>query len=60
VGPQSNEGAHGGLLAAMALRECSCSLEWKLIDNPKIHVVKAPEKFTATGELKEEVRIPST
>jgi hypothetical protein len=55
VGPQSYEGAHGGLLAAVALRQSGMYLEWKLIDTPRIHVLNAPAKFTATGELKEEV-----
>ena len=55
VGPQSYEGAHGGVLASLALRQSTMFLEWKVIDSPKIHIIKASEKFTATGELKSEV-----
>jgi chromate reductase, NAD(P)H dehydrogenase (quinone) len=58
VGPQSYEGAHGGLLAAVALRQSTMFLEWRVIDSPKIHVLKAPEKFTEDGKLKPEVRPP--
>jgi len=56
VGPQSYEGAHGGLLAALALRQCTYFLEWKIIDSPKVHVVRAAERFNEAGELKAEVR----
>ena len=56
VGPQSYEGAHGGVLASLVLRQSSVFLEWKVLDSPKIHVLKASEKFTASGELKEEVQ----
>ena len=55
VGPQSYEGAHGGLLASLALRQSTLFLEWKVIDSPKIHIIKASEKFTAAGDLKPEV-----
>jgi hypothetical protein len=33
-------------------------LEWRVLDSPKIHVLKAPEKFTDDGKLKPEVRTP--
>jgi len=55
VGPQSYEGAHGGLLAAIALRQSTYFLEWKIIDSPKLHVVRASERFNEAGELKPEV-----
>ena len=55
VGPQSHEGAHGGLLACLALRQSTYFLEWKIVDNPKIHIIRAAERFTSTGELKPEV-----
>jgi NAD(P)H-dependent FMN reductase len=55
VGPQSYEGAHGGLLASLTLRQSTMFLEWKVIDSPKIHIIKAAEKFNAAGELKPEV-----
>ena len=55
IGPQSREGAHGGLLAAMALRQSSMFLEWRVIDSPKIHLIRAAERFTAEGKLKPEV-----
>src|SRR5271169_1878120 len=55
VGPQAYEGAHGGLLASLALRQSGMFLEWKLIDSPRIYVSNAPAKFTADGELKTEV-----
>ena len=55
VGPQSYEGAHGGLLASVALRQSTMFLEWRIIDSPKIHVIRAADRFTAEGELKKEV-----
>jgi NAD(P)H-dependent FMN reductase len=55
VGPQPFEGAHGGLLAAVALRQCTMFLEWKVIDSPKIHITRASDRFTADGTLKPEV-----
>lgn len=55
VGPQSYEGAHGGLLASLALRQSTMFLEWRIIDSPKIHIIRAPERFTAAGDLKPEV-----
>ena len=55
VGPQSYEGAHGGLLASLALRQMTMFLEWRIIDSPKIHIIRASERFTAAGELKPEV-----
>lgn len=56
-GPQSYEGAHGGLLASLALRQCTMFLEWRIVDSPKVHLLKAGEKFNAAGELKPEVCI---
>jgi chromate reductase, NAD(P)H dehydrogenase (quinone) len=55
VGPQSYEGAHGGLLAALVLRQSTMFLGWKVIDSPKIHIIRASERFNAVGELKSEV-----
>lgn len=55
VGPQSYEGAHGGLLAAVALRQSTMFLEWRVIDSPKIFVLRAADRFNADGELKEDV-----
>jgi len=55
VGPQLHEGAHGGLLAAIALRQSTMFLEWRVIDSPKIHIARASERFTADGTLKPEV-----
>ena len=55
VGPQSYEGAHGGLLASLALRQAGMFLEWRVIDSPKIHLSKAAEKFNEQGELKQSV-----
>ena len=60
VGPQSYEGAHGGLLASLALRQMTMFLEWRIIDSPKIHIIRASERFTAAGELKPEVLSYST
>lgn len=54
-GPQAYEGAHGGLLASLALRQCTMFLEWRIVDSPKVHLLKAGEKFNAAGELKPEV-----
>jgi NAD(P)H-dependent FMN reductase len=58
VGPQDYEGAHGGLLAALALRQSGMALEWKMIDSVKLHISRASEKFTEGGELKQEVPPP--
>jgi NAD(P)H-dependent FMN reductase len=58
VGPQSYEGAHGGLLASLALRQSGMFLQWRLVDTPKIHISKASEKFTEEGELKQSVCVP--
>lgn len=58
IGPQSYEGAHGGLLASLALRQSTMFLEWRIIDSPKVHLLKASEKFNAAGELKQEVPSP--
>jgi NAD(P)H-dependent FMN reductase len=55
VGPQSYETAHGGLLADLALRQMTMFLEWRIIDSPKIHIIRAPERFNAAGELRPEV-----
>lgn len=55
VGPQTFEGAHGGLLAGMALRQSTMFLEWRIIESPKINIIRAAERFTPTGELKPEV-----
>ena len=59
-GPQSYEGAHGALLASLALRQCGMFLEWKVIDSPKVHLLKAGEKFDASGQLKATVLPPLT
>ena len=59
VGPQTYEGAHGGLLAALALRQSTWFLEWTIIDSPKLHIARASQRFTDTGELKAEVLLPS-
>jgi len=58
IGPQSYEGAHGGLLAATALRQSGMFLEWKVIDSVKLHIARAPDRFTEGGELKQEVTHP--
>jgi chromate reductase len=55
VGPQPFEGAHGGLLAGLALRQCTMFLEWKVIESPKIHINRAADRFTVEGTLKPEV-----
>lgn len=55
IGPQAYEGAHGGLLAAMALRQSTMYLEWKVIESTKLHISRAPDRFTESGELKQEV-----
>jgi hypothetical protein len=43
-------------LAAVALRQSTMFLEWRVIDSPKICVLRAADRFNADGELKEEVR----
>lgn len=55
VGPQPHEGAHAGLLAAVALRQSSMFLEWRVIESPKIHIIRAADRFTPDGKLKPEV-----
>jgi len=55
IGPQDYDAAHGGLLAAMALRQSTMFLEWKVIERVKLHISRAPDRFTEGGELKEEV-----
>jgi NAD(P)H-dependent FMN reductase len=55
IGPQPYEGAHGGLMAALALRQCTMFLEWKVVESPKIHVNRASDRFTTDGALKPEV-----
>jgi len=56
IGPQPFEGAHGGLLAAVALRLSTMFLEWRVIETPKIHALRAPQRFDENGILKPEVR----
>jgi len=56
IGPQAYEGAHGGLLAAMALRQMY--VEWRLIEHPRLHIARAPDRFTDSGELKQDVFTP--
>ena len=55
IGPQAHEGAHGGLLAALALRQSAMFLEWRVVESPKLHIARASDRFTETGELKQEV-----
>ena len=43
-------------MAAVALRAMTAFLEWKVVDQPKIHIARAGDRFTAEGALKAEVR----